>query len=325
MKKLNSKASLILIIAVFVVVLSVVVIIVATNYREDDKWFNDYETAREYAFKAKKDIFLVFEGASWDDASSQLKSDILDKDEFLTFICKNYVPVCLDIPLDDGETEFSEQQNKNLELSRIFAIPEVPTILVLTVNNQIYETIPCNSGSTTLQDMKSAINEAYKKSETIAALNNKLNHTSGSDKVKIIDELVSLTPQDYIFQFYNLISSIPELDPQNKTGLVGKYTLILTHVTSLEKLFNGDAAGAADVYAEAAENPLFKPEEKLEAYYKAATMCYYGGLNDKLKEYLEKAIEAAPESENAAILRTTLENFVAEEQASGAETGTAKK
>lgn len=319
MKKLNSKTSLIIIIAVFVIILCVIVYLVAIGYRDENKWFDDYETAREYAIKAKKDIFLVFEGASWDDTSSQLKHDIFDKDEFLTFICEHYVPVCLDIPLDDGQTEFTDQQNKNLELSRIFAIPEVPTILVLTVNNQIYESIPCSSSGTTLSNMMTAITEAYKKSEIITALNNQLDHVSGPDKVVIIDELVSMTPQDYIFQFYNLINTVPELDPQNKTGLVGKYTLILTHVASLEKLFNGDAAGAAEVYAEAAQNPLFTASEKLEAYYKAATMCYYGGLNDKLKEYLAKAIDADPESENATILRTTLDNFIAEEQASGSD------
>ena len=319
MKKLSSKTSLILIISVFVAILCLVVFLVAIGYRDDNKWFDDYETAREYAIKAKKDIFLVFEGSSWDDTSSQLKHDILDTDEFLRFICKHYVPVCLDIPLDDGETDFSEQQNKNLELSRIFAIPEVPTILVMTVNNQIYETIPCNQGGATLLDMESSITDAYKKSGTIASLNNKLENVSGPDKVLVIDELVSMTPQDYIFQFYNLINTVPELDPQNKTGLVGKYTLILTHVASLEKLFNGDAAGAAEVYADAAQNPLLTASEKLEAYYKAATMCYYGGLNDKLKEYLANAIDADPDSENASILRTTLDNFIAEEQAAGAE------
>ena len=314
MKKLNSKTSLILIIAVFVIVLCTVVVLVVRGYQDEKKWFDDYESAREYALKAKKDIFLVFSGTSWDDVSIQLKHDIFDTEEFLVFICEHFVPVCLDIPLDDGQTEFTQQQNRNLELSRIFAIPEVPTMLVMTGNNQIYETIPCTPGGTALADIQSAITEAYKKGQTIASLNDKLERVSGPDRVVIIDELVSMTPQDYIFQFYNLINTVPELDPQNQTGLVGKYTLIITHVSSLEKLFNGDAAGAAEVYAEAAQNPLFTPSEKLEAYYKAATMCYYGGLNDKLKEYLEKAIEADPESENASILRSTLDSFIAEEQ-----------
>ncbi len=312
MKKLSSKTSLILIIAVFAVVLCAAVVIVINGYRNQVKWYYDYETARDFAAKTDRDIFLVFEGSSWDETSSQLGADILDKDNFLGLIRKNYVPCRLDIPLDDGATTFSDQQNKNLELSRIFAIPEVPTILVLTSYNQIYDTISYTPG-TTFETIKNSITDATEKSKKISALNNKLNHTSGAEKVAVIDELVSMTPQDYIFQFYNLINTVPELDPKNESGLVGKYTLILTHVSSLEKLFNGDAEGAAKEYAKAAENPLFKPEEKLEAYYKAATMCYYGELNDLLKEYLTKAIEADPESENAAVLRTTLENFIADE------------
>ena len=312
MKKLSSKTSLILIITVFAVVLCAAFVIVINGYRNQVKWYYDYETAREQAFNTQKDILLVFDGSTWDETSIQLKSDILDKGKFLSVVGKNYIPCCLDIPLDDGETTFSEQQNKNLEISRIFAIPEVPTILVLTANNQIYDSIPYTLG-TTFESMEKSISETTKKGKIIASLNNKLNKSSGVEKVSVIDELISMTPQDYIFQFYNLINTVPELDPQNKTGLVGKYTLIITHVASLEKLFNGDAEGAAKEYAKAAENPLFKPEEKLEAYYKAATMCYYGELNDLLKEYLTKAIEADPESENAAILKTTLENFIADE------------
>ncbi len=312
MKKLSSKTSLILIITVFAVVLCAAFVIVIHGYRNQVKWYYDYETAREQAFRTQKDILLVFEGSSWDEASNQLKADILDKDNFLSTIGRNYIPCCLEIPLDDGETTFSEQQEKNLEIYQIFAIPEVPTILVLTANNQIYDTIPYTTG-TTYDAIIQSIASATDKGKYITVLNDKLNRTSGIEKVAVIDELVSNTPQDYIFQFYNLISTVPELDPKNESGLVGKYTLIITHVASLEKLFNGDAEGAAKVYAEVAENPLFKPEEKLEAYYKAATMCYYGELNDLLKEYLTKAIEADPESENASILRTTLQNFIAEE------------
>ena len=312
MKKLNSKSSLILIITVFAVVLCAAIVIVINGYRNQVKWYFDYETAREQAFRTQKDVLLVFEGSSWDEVSNQLKADILDKDRFLKAIGKNYVPCRLDIPLDDGETTFSEQQEKNLEIYQIFAIPEVPTILVLTANNQIYDTIPYTTG-TTYDAVIQSIASTTDKGKYITVLNDKLNRTSGIEKVAVIDELISNTPQDYIFQFYNLISTVPDLDPKNESGLVGKYTLILTHVASLEKLFNGDAEGAAKVYAEVAENPLFKPEEKLEAYYKAATMCYYGELNDLLKEYLTKAIEADPESENASILRTTLQNFIAEE------------
>ena len=312
MKKLTSKSSLILIITVFAVVLCAAIVIVINGYRNQVKWYFDYETAREQAFRTQKDVLLVFEGSSWDEVSNQLKADILDKDSFLKAIGKNYVPCRLDIPLDDGETTFSEQQEKNLEIYQIFAIPEVPTILVLTANNQIYDTIPYTTG-TTYDAVIQSIASTTDKGKYITVLNDKLNRTSGIEKVAVIDELISNTPQDYIFQFYNLISTVPDLDPKNESGLVGKYTLILTHVASLEKLFNGDAEGAAKVYAEVAENPLFKPEEKLEAYYKAATMCYYGELNDLLKEYLTKAIEADPESENASILRTTLQNFIAEE------------
>ena len=312
MKKLGSKTSLILIITVFAVVLCAAIVIVINGYRNQIKWYYDYETARDYAARTNRDIFLVFEGPSWDETSIQLGADILDKDNFLGLIKRKFVPCRLDIPLDDGETTFSEQQEKNLELSRIFAIPEVPTILVLTSYNQIYDTISYTPG-TTFETVKTSISNAAEKSKQISTLNNKLNQTSGAEKVAVIDELISMTPQEYIFQFYNLINTVPELDPKNESGLVGKYTLILTHVSSLEKLFNGDAEGAAKEYAQAAENPLFKPEEKLEAYYKAATMCYYGELNDLLKEYLTKAIEADPESENATILRSTLESFIADE------------
>ncbi|MCR4939088.1 MAG: thioredoxin family protein [Treponemataceae bacterium] len=315
MKKITPRTSLIFIIAVFIVVLCIVFVILVRNSKNSVKWFDDFETAREYAIKANKDIFLVFDGSSWNEESSQLKADVLDKEEFLSIVGKHFVPVCLDIPLDDGDSTFTEQQNKNIELSRIFAIPEVPAILIMTVNNQIYDTIEYVPAGTTLQTMKDSLEKAVSKAETISILNEKLNLASGEEKVKIIDELVSITPQDYIFQFYNLINTVPELDPTNKTGLVGKYLLIITHVASLEKFFNGEVVEAAEIYEKTALNPLLTADEKLEAYYKAATMCYYGGLNEKLKDYLTKAIAAAPDSENAGILKATLDKFIADELA----------
>ena len=148
MKKLGSKTSLILIITVFAVVLCAAIVIVINGYRNQVKWYFDYETASDYAARTNSDIFLVFEGPSWDEISIQLGADILDKDNFLGLIKRKFVPCRLDIPLDDGETTFSEQQEKNLELSRIFAIPEVPTILVLTSYNQIYDTISYTPGTT---------------------------------------------------------------------------------------------------------------------------------------------------------------------------------
>ena len=316
MKKLNSKTSLILIIVVFIIVLGAVFFILIKNTTPEVKWFEDYETAREYAIKTNKQIFLFFDGSSWNETSSQLRTDILDKEEFLSIAGSNFVPVRLDIPLDDGQTEFTEQQNKNLELASIFAIPEIPTILILTVNNQVYDTIEYVPSGTTLQSMKTALDNTMEKARVISLLNQKLNSSSGEERVRIIDELVSITPQDYIFQFYNLINTVPELDPTNKTGLVGKYMLIITHVDALEKFFNGDVAGAAESYAETACNNLLTADEKLEAYYKAATMCYYGGLNEQLKDYLAKAIASSPDSENAAVLQNTLNSFIADEQAS---------
>lgn len=314
MKKLSSRTSLILVIAVFILVLCSVFFIIIRNLRNTVKWFDDYETAKEYALRVNKDIFLAFEGSSWDEKSSQLRTDILDKKEFLPLVGSDFVPVMLSIPLDDGETTFTEQETKNIELSRIFAIPEIPTILVLTVQNQVYDSIPYTSGESTLQTMEFALADSVKKSKIVKALNEKLYAASGEEKVKIIDELVNVTPQDYVFQFYNLINTVPELDPTNKTGLVGKYILLLTHVDALEKFFKGDVAGAAKTYEEAALNSLLTGDEKLEAYYKAATMCYYGELNEELKDYLAKAIASSPDSENAAILQKTLDNFIADEK-----------
>lgn len=313
MKMRNPILSLILIIVVFVLVLGTVLFL--TLRPETQVWYSDYDVAQEAAARENKDILLFFDGSSWDDASSQLKKDIFSNSSFMETINDRLIPVALDIPIVDGETEMTDQQKKNLEVADLLAIPQVPEILLMTDTSYIYGELTYEPGVTDYRTFMAELEAALAGGEKFKELLDRLPSTDGPEKVLLIDQLLENSPGTYIFQFYKLIYSVPDLDPTNETGLTGKYKLIIAYTQSVESWFNDDPVGAAEIYSQLADDPLLTPEEKQEAYYKAATMCYYSNLNDLMKEYLQKSIDAAPETENAMILQATLNEYIQEEQA----------
>ena len=118
----------------------------------------------------------------------------------------------------------------------------------------------------------------------------------------------------FIDEFVALLSEIilPPLifsDSAAWIFLLGKYIYAAADAKAVNAINQGNVNDAVQSYINAAENPLLEPELKQQSYYIAAYLCSMTGSADAsvITDYLQKAIDAAPESEEVASIQKIME------------------
>ena len=122
--------------------------------------------------------------------------------------------------------------------------------------------------------------------------------SSGVEKVRAIDSLYEATPEAGRKPLAALVREVPQLDPEDGSGLVGKYEFIRTYDEALEAIAEGRREGVVESFVSIAEGGHLDGPRRQEAYYNAAyLMALFGESDyDRMYELLEKAQESDPES-----------------------------
>ena len=291
---------------------------------EPAEWLTDLDQATLAAEKSDKDLLIFFSGLDWDGYSEQFITDILTQENFLKEVGKNYVALQLNIVVDEQnltEEEIAKNQNTYL-LAYSMGVSSVPALIAASADAIPYGMILYGPDS----DVQTVTAEVKKLQETgkkVKSLKAKLEKASGVNKAKLIDELYNSVDENFTYQFQDLIAEFPTLDPENKTGKLGQYKLLLAYDESLA-IFNesGDITAATQVFIDLAESGLLNSEEYQTAYYNAAYLESYGGqiLTENTISYLQKAYDAAPESEIADSILSTIQSIQAMNTESTTET-----
>ncbi len=273
-------------------------------------WQTDFDTAQETAREQNKDMFLYFSGSDWDVPSQTLKSAILDKDTFAKKAAKDFVLVNLDFPESEGVID-EEQMNKNFETAQRYYLQAFPTVLLLSSDGDVYGQVPYDETVTDpakyLETVKSF--DAVKKQR--ADLKKKIAAASGAEKVVLIDSLFEMTSPEYRGLLGEYIEEIPALDPNNQTGLRGKYDLQLAYNAAMDAYASGDGALASQKFLDVIATGILDPAQIQEAYYMAAYLQAISGTADETAVIgmLQKAVDADPENPNAAEILYTIEQI----------------
>ena len=290
---------------------------------EPVEWLTDLDQATLAAEENNKDLLIFFSGLGWDGYSEQFTSEILTKDAFLKEIGANYIPVQLNIVLDEeGLTEEEIAINQsNYMIAYSLGVSSVPSVIVTSKEWIPYGGI-LYTAETTIDSAVSEFKAIKKAGDAIRKLTPKIEKASGVNKAELIDELYSAVSEEFSYQFTDYIAEFPSLDPENKTGKLGKYKLLLAYDESLA-IFNesGDIDAAAQVFIDLAESGLLTVEEYQTAYYNAAYLESYGGqiVTENTVPYLQKAYDAAPESELADSIILTIESLTSMQYSTGDE------
>ena len=290
---------------------------------EPVEWLTDLDQATLAAEENNKDLLIFFSGLGWDGYSEQFTSEILTKEAFLKEIGANYIPVQLNIVLDEeGLTEEEIAINQsNYMIAYSLGVSSVPSVIVTSKEWIPYGGI-LYTAETTIDSAVSEFKAIKKAGDAIRKLTPKIEKASGVKKAELIDELYSSVSEEFSYQFTDYIAEFPSLDPENKTGKLGKYKLLLAYDESLA-IFNesGDIDAASQVFIDLAESGLLTVEEYQTAYYNAAYLESYGGqiVTENTVPYLQKAYDAAPESELADSILLTIESLTSMQNSTGDE------
>lgn len=259
-------------------------------------WLYDYEEAQEAASNTNKNILLFFTGSDWDEISQALSSDIFPSKSFLSKIASQYILVQLDFPEDESLID-EEQFYKNYDIANRFSLEGIPSAVLTTKEGYIIDSY---NGIQEAGNYVKEIQKSQQKSQTIIATSKKLEKSEGIDKAKLIDRYLDQLNADYTYLHIDLISQIPELDPENQTKLHDKYLLQMVYPKAMDALYNGDYEEAIELLLEVAKNQNVSKKDSQEAFYTAAYLNTQMGLdNETTLEYLQLAYDADPKSEIA--------------------------
>ena len=280
------------------------------NVPSATEWVKDYETVLETATERNKSILLAFTGKTWDESSAAFESDIMNDQEFIKKMGKKYELAHIDIP--GGEDEVSEEEmQKIFTYAMMFNLETTPSLILLSPEGVSYGVVAYQQemGLETVIEAVENVENGYK---ALAKLKSDIEKASGVKKVQLIDELYEKSSDEEKAQMTDYILEVPALDPENQSGLVGKYKLLAAYSEAGLYMQRGDVVGARDVLLRMVESSDVEPEYAQEAYYTAAYITALGGLLTTQEEIdytcslIEKAIAAYPESEHIEDLNNFL-------------------
>ncbi len=280
-------------------------------------WGTNYEEACKKAESTGTNVLLFFSNLESDPISQQL-NEFFAKPKFQSKVGKYYQLVNVDFPATEGAMEY-DQMMANYELANNFAVQAVPTVILCSpegwvigsvYGDQMFNPVTEENPNPVLNEGKvlKELASFNKNAKEVASLTKELESKEGIERLTIIDEIASNLDTSYRYLLRNLLAEIPELDPENTTGLNTKYRMNFAYEEALEEYAKGNIQRAIEIFVETAQTEGIPAIDAQEAYQTAAYLAANtGASNEMIVAYLEKAIEAMPESDAVPGIKQTIE------------------
>jgi thioredoxin-related protein len=298
-------------------------------------WLSNYDEAKQLAEKNNKKIFLLFSADETDEESTALRKNVFDAKKFHQAL-KEYVLVNLDFSESrytaadvaedaDEETQAVAEVAQNLliadsEVAQKYSVQGLPTAYLLTKEGYVLAAIEITPEITTVEQVIALVDGKKDQIDTITALLSRIDSSSATEKALAINDLFEATEIQFRDMFFELFVQIPELDPDNTTGFLAKFTFQIAYHNIMDYLSVGDIGSIIMEFYTLAENPILTPDEKQEALFSGAAFMAQSGYGDfeTVLDFLADALEASPESEIAPYIVESIEQ-IKTLQAAGAE------
>ena len=296
--------------------IALMVISFAGCSKEVGVWGTNYDEACKKADATGTNVLVFFSNLETDIISQQL-NELFATPKFESKVGKYYQLVNIDFPVTEGVMDY-DQMMANYELASKFAVQAVPTVVLSTpegyvigcvYGDQMFEPITDATQEVKLNDSKvlKYLSAYNKNAKEIVSLRKKLAETEGFDRLAIIDKLTGNLDTSFRYLLRDLVAEIPELDPENKTGLNTKYKMNFAYEEALEEFSKGNAQRAIEIFVEVAQTEGIPAIDAQEAYQTAAYLAANIGASDEMVvAYLEKAIEAMPTSDSVTGIKATI-------------------
>nr|MCR4822916.1 thioredoxin family protein [Treponema sp.] len=266
---------------------------------DSSTWITDFETGKKTARDEDKKIFLFFSEDDADEISKTLKDNVFNKEEFLKTYTEKYVLINLDFSQSRYESD-QEGLSKDIKIYEKYNPYGNPAFIILSKEGYFITKLAL-IGNEDLDAIRIAFDEVQ---PLISEFEDRLERTkkgSKEDRLKAITELFDNTEQSMIHLLADLNKLYLSLDKDNSTGECAKHLLTLTYSKATEYYSNNNPQKAVEEFDKASKSKYLSPAEKQMCLYTSGYLLVQSGSKDyeKVKSYLQKAIDADPESENA--------------------------
>ncbi|NLK46335.1 MAG: thioredoxin family protein [Treponema sp.] len=281
------------------------------NVARATEWVKDYEAVQETAKNRNKNILLVFTGVEWDNISGDFEKNIMQDKEFIKKMGKKFELAHIDIPASESSIPEEEMQ-QIFTYAMMYGLETTPSFILLNSECKSYGTVAFTEDMG-LEAVIEAIVAAETSYKDLIKLKASIGKAKGIKKVELIDTLYENSSDEEKAELMDYILEIPTLDPENESGLLGKYKLLAAYNEAGLYMQRGDVLSARDLLVRVAEDPVVDSKYSQEAFYTAAYVSALGGLTvtqeeiDYVCTLIEKAINAYPESEHIQDLNHFLE------------------
>lgn len=296
--------------------------------------FDNMDSALAQTKKTKQNILLIVTTGSDELSSQEFIDNVLNSPDFVDTIAKKYAVVNMDFSEESyqktvvkpdatkeeqqASEEYSELMYKNARIASLLSVQSTPAIYLFSKEMCFITEVVPDGNVRTPAELETAIS---KYNDKIAFVNERVAASEkGSviEKVTAIDELFEATDSVYKTFLISYMDKVIQIDKKNESGLLNKYILAKANAKATEFFLEGNVEEAIMCFVSITKEAILTGEQKQQAYYMAAYLLAMSGSieYDRICDYLQKSIEAAPDSQEVSGIEM-FKNYV--ESAKGAE------
>ncbi len=189
--------------------------------RGDELWQTDFHAAKDKAKADNKLLLVDFTGSDWCPWCKKLHEEVFEKDAFKDEAPKRFVLVELDFPRQKKLPGQLKAQNDKLAAQ--YKIHGYPTVLLIDAEGQVVaHTGYMPGGPDKYVKQLVGFVEAY---ASIVKMKQELDKSEGLDRARLLDKLVDGYRRlgNEPDELNDWSREIVKLDPDNKTGVLGKH------------------------------------------------------------------------------------------------------
>lgn len=278
-----------------------------------DGWVEDFEQGISIAAAEGRTALVEFTGTDWCHFCILLKKNVFPTQEFADFVKeKNLVLIELDFPHAANKIT-PEQRAKNEQVGAHYNVQGYPTVLVMDGYKQPYGQV--SGGS---KNAKEYIARLQKVLDVKAAYEQKVEDAkklSGQERIAALQEALALVPANCRSYHTKLEADIIDADPEDTTGLRKKRdaaNLLQKQLDEtkevIRKSMNGRSMQDELPTVQTAILDLLKRDDLLPFVrltlnaFLSQTYISEGKYDEALK-YMDAAIESAPDTKEAEVMR----------------------
>jgi thioredoxin-related protein len=274
-----------------------------------DPWTEDFEAAKKTAAKEDKHLLIDFTGSDWDGRCKRLNEEVFKTDEFTEKAPQDFVLVKLDFPKQKQQSAEIKKQNKKLQEE--YQVQGLPTIFLALADGTPYARTGYQEGGP--EKYLEHLDELQAQADKLEELQANVKQAEGTGKAKALHARVQWKQESGLPVAPDVGAKILALDPENETGLTGRYESAELLKTAMETLQQhaqqGNMAQALKDLNEALTSEKLVGEHKQVLLAMKAQLFMYQQNMPKALETLEKAHAAAPESNLATRLEMGIQQL----------------